>query len=241
MRALLKIELIQTKRNLSAFVLAIGMPVLFFLLFSSLVDVGDYQAVFVRDYLMTMTAFSMSGFGFFTFPTMLHDDVKNHWFLQIAHSPVPIWQYYLAKILRTLICFVIAIVINFLIGSMVKHVDLPMKSWFLSAILLLIGSSFYLAMGLLLAQIKSEQLMSVLSNLLYMGLAILGGSWMPVRTFPTWLQNISKITPTYHANYLVTHFLEEGEFAFSSLAFVLIYAIILLGLALFIKKRTEVR
>ena len=31
-----------------------------------------------------------------------------------------------------------------------------------------------------------------------MVLAILGGLWFPIQTFPSWLQRISNITPTYH-------------------------------------------
>lgn len=241
MKALMKLELIQTKRNLSVFVLSIGMPVIFFLLFSSLVDAGDYQAIFVRDYLMTITAFSMSGFGFFTFPTILHEDVKTNWLMQIKHTPIKIWQYYLAKVLRTLLCFVPVITVNFLVGALVKGVSLSARDWFLAGLLLLVGSIFYLSAGLLLSQIKSEQLMSVLGNIFYLALAILGGSWMPVRTFPDWLQSISKLTPTYHANFLVTNFLEKGNVSLTSLVFILLYAMILVGLALFIKKKTEVR
>lgn len=70
MIALLKIEWIKTWRFWMTFVLSIGMPVFFFLFFSGmeLSSNPEEQKVLVTAYMLTMTAFSMSSFGFFSFP-----------------------------------------------------------------------------------------------------------------------------------------------------------------------------
>lgn len=241
MLALLSIELIKVKRNLGVFLLSIGMPVIFFLIFSSTGQFPDpkIQAEFTQSYMLTMTSFSMSGFALFTFPTMILEDKKNNWFIFIKHSPLPLATYYLSKLFRVFLCFVSAIIIVFLTGAVVRGVDMAATKWLFSALLLLLTSGMYLILGLLLSHIKSEQTLSVFANLLYFALAILGGSWMPITLFPKWLQDICRLTPSYHVNNLVVTYAKDGSLVGKSLFFVLIYAIIFLGMAMFCHKIKE--
>lgn len=64
MKALLKIEWIKTWRSWPVFIMGIGMPVGFFLLFSSIVSTPNPEAQkdFLLSYMLTMTGFSMSSF-----------------------------------------------------------------------------------------------------------------------------------------------------------------------------------
>lgn len=243
MLALLEIEIIRLKRMLGVFLLSVGMPVVFFLIFSSTIQMenADQQALFTKSYMLTMTGFSMSGFGFFTFPFMLLEDKKNHWLLYLEHSPIPIWKYYLSKVFQVYLCYLVSICLVFVVGSWVKGVKMPWTDWLVSGLLLLICGLVFLSMGLLIAQLKSEQLISVVSNLAYFILAIMGGSWMPIKLFPTWVQAICRWTPTYHVNHLVTSFALEHDFQLGSLLIVLAYAIIGLIISLILKKHSEVR
>ena len=102
MKALLKIEWIKTWRSWPVFIMGIGMPVGFFLLFSSIVSTPNPEAQkdFLLSYMLTMTGFSMSSFGLFTFPYMLQEDQTEHWLTYIEHSKISIQAYYLSKIFR---------------------------------------------------------------------------------------------------------------------------------------------
>jgi ABC-2 type transport system permease protein len=85
MKALLKIEWIKTWRSWPVFIMSIGMPVGFFLLYSGMEMSPDpeSQKAFILSYMLTMTGFSMSSFGFFTFPYMLREDQTDHWLTYI--------------------------------------------------------------------------------------------------------------------------------------------------------------
>ena len=63
--------------------------------------------------------------------------------------------------------------------------------WIFSALTLWIGVSLFLTLGLIIAQLNDIQKQVVLPIYLIL-LAILGGLWFPVNTFPDWLQSISK-------------------------------------------------
>ena len=241
MKALLKIEWIKTWRSWPVFIMGIGMPVGFFLLFSSIVSTPNPEAQkdFLLSYMLTMTGFSMSSFGLFTFPYMLQEDQTEHWLTYIEHSKISISAYYLSKIFRVLLNFMVAIIVTFCVGAFVRDVELPFSGWLGSGALLLLSSLVFLAFGLLIAQIKSQQIMSVVANITYLGLAIVGGSWMPISMFPKWVQSISEWTPVYHVNELVVNFAINGKFSWKSLLFILAYTVVATGLALFIKSQRE--
>lgn len=241
MKALLKIEWIKTWRSWPVFIMGIGMPVGFFLLFSSIVSTPNPEAQkdFLLSYMLTMTGFSMSSFGLFTFPYMLQEDQTEHWLTYIEHSKISISAYYLSKIFRVLLNFMVAIIVTFCVGAFVRDVELPLSGWLGSGALLLLSSLVFLAFGLLIAQIKSQQIMSVVANITYLGLAIVGGSWMPISMFPKWVQSISEWTPVYHVNELVVNFAKDGKISWKSLLFILAYTVVATGLALFIKSQRE--
>ena len=241
MKALLKIEWIKTWRSWPVFIMSIGMPVGFFLLYSGMEMSPDpeSQKAFILSYMLTMTGFSMSSFGFFTFPYMLREDQTEHWLTYIEHSKISISAYYLSKIFRVLLNFMVAIIVTFCVGAFVRDVELPLSGWLGSGALLLLSSLVFLAFGLLIAQIKSQQIMSVVANITYLGLAIVGGSWMPISMFPKWVQSISEWTPVYHVNELVVNFAKDGTFSWKSLLFILAYTVVATGLALFIKSQRE--
>lgn len=147
--------------------------------------------------------------------------------------------YYLSKIFRVLLNFIVAIIVIFCVGAFVRDVELPLSGWLGSSALLLLSSLVFLAFGLLIAQIKSQQIMSVVANITYLGLAIVGGSWMPISMFPKWVQSISEWTPVYHVNELVVNFAKDGTFSWKSLLFILAYTVVETGLAFFIKSHRE--
>lgn len=106
---------------------------------------------------------------------------------------------------------------------------------------MLLGSSLvFLAFGLLISQLKSQQVMSIISNILFILLAIIGGSWMPIETFPDWMQTISKWTPVYHVNRLVLDWSDKEVININSILIMFAYVVLLVVITYLIKTRTEV-
>ncbi len=242
MKALLKIEWIQIWRQWTVFIMAIGMPIGFFIFYSGMEMSPDHkmQELFVRHYMLTMTGFSMSSFGFFSFPFMLVEDKTNHWMSYIRHSRLTMGHYYLSKLFRVLIYFICSIIVTFLVGAFYRQVTMSWEKWLGSGILLLGSSLVFLAFGLLISQLKSQQVMSIISNISFILLAIIGGSWMPIETFPDWMQTISKWTPVHHVNRLVLDWSDKEVININSILIMFVYVVLLVGITYFVKKRTEV-
>lgn len=236
----MKVEFILTKRGLQTFITCIALPVFFFLFFSTGAGHSAADKIIVRNYLISMTAFSSLGLAFFTFPFSLKEDQQNNRLKLLRHTPVPIWIYYLAKVTRMLTFYLVAIIINFCVGHFIRGVDMSIEQWFVSGALLLFGGLCFLPYGLLLAQMKSSESMSAIGNLLYIGLAMLGGMWMPLTIFPNWIQTMGKWVPTYHFHELVTSYLKNGTIFNNSFGILMWYAMITLYILRRIVKSKEI-
>ena len=116
---------------------------------------------------------------------------------------------------------------------------MPLGSWIGAAFLLIVGSVAFVALGLTLTLLPSSQLMSVVGNLLYLGLAVLGGLWMPISLFPDWMQAIGKCLPTYQLMELLKTFLNEGGINLSATVYILVFSAVLFGLTIYLQGHKE--
>lgn len=240
---LLKMEFIFTKRNIANFTMGLGFPVIFFILFSGMQQFDDptVQVRVIKDMMISMTAFSSISFALFSLPLSIREDETNNYLSIINNSPIKTSEYFLARIIRLICTFIVSVIVVFIVGHFFRDVNMTAREWIISGLLLVLGSTTFLGIGLLLSLIKSTEKLSLLANILYLGLAMLGGLWWPTYLFPEWLQNISKFTPTYHLLQFVNKYLKENIISYTSIAVLLAYGLGFTILTLIIKKKIEVK
>jgi ABC-2 type transport system permease protein len=148
-------------------------------------------------------------------------------------------EYYLSKITSMMVDYLVSILVVFSVGHLVRGVDMSLGNWIGAAFLLIVGSVAFVALGLTLTLLPSSQLMSVVGNLLYLGLAVLGGLWMPISLFPDWMQAIGKCLPTYQLMELLKTFLNEGGINLSATVYLLVFSAVLFGLTIYLQGHKE--
>ena len=190
MRSLMKVELILMKRQAAYYLLSIGLPSVFYLIFSGMMSGSATPTLILQTYLFSMTVFSIMSSAFFSIPSTLQSDKTNNWQKMLQHSPVSMIEYYISKLFSALLTFLLSIVVVFSVGHFVRGVNLPAMDWLIIALIILFGSLVFIAIGVLVSLLPSAQLMSVVGNIAYMALAVLGGLWFPLTMFPKWLQLI---------------------------------------------------
>ena len=223
--SLIKIELTVGKRQMAYFLLSIGLPAAFYLLFSGIIA-KDTPEAGLRSYLFSMTLFSMLSTSFFSLPSDLYTDRVNNWKKMLQHSPVSVLEYYISKFFNMLVQYLLSIIIVFSIGHFFRGVNLPLQEWIVIALILIIGSITFIAMGAMLTLLPSMQLMSVIGNIVFMGLAVLGGLWFPISKFPSWMQAIGKGTPTYQLMQVVNDYLKNQTFNLPAILILAAYTIV---------------
>ncbi|ULG72324.1 ABC transporter permease [Macrococcus brunensis] len=240
-KAMMKYELIDVKNRKGIFIMSILMPVIFFLIFSSLneKDASAETQQLIRDYLLSMTTFSLTSFAMFTFPLEMINDKKEGWSKTLFRAPLSPILYYVCKVLKIMVMFMLSIIIVFLVGHFIKGVNMTAFEWMISGLSLLFGGMIYLTFGLLLSQFNDAQRMSTVSNILYLGLAMLGGLWFPVFLFPDWLKQIAYLSPTYNFKNLAAGLFSDS-YPYQSILILIVYGLIFTLAALWLRNKSEV-
>ncbi|EHJ08742.1 ABC transporter permease [Staphylococcus simiae] len=221
--------------------LSIIFPVFFYILFTSILDLPKtVEHHFYKDYMYSMTVYSLISFSLMTFPLDLIEEQNNGWFKKLMSTTFNSSNYYTAKMIKTTFQYLFAIVILFLVAHFYKEVNMTMSKWLLSGFLLWLGGSSFLSLGLIFAQFKDSQKVSSISNILTIGLAVLGGLWFPINTFPHWLQHIGKSLPSYHLKQLGISVTKNEGFQFQSFAILLLYSVVFIIITYFINKQKSV-
>lgn len=240
LRALIKVETYFTLRNWQSLVMAIGMPLAFYLLFS-----GIYQAEMPYSYrvfmMISMTASSLLSFNVFALPYNLTADKHNNWRRFLHHSPVSVVQYYLVKALRFILLYSLAIGVVFSFGGLVRQITLPVGDYFMVILILLVGMIPFSFIGALISYLPSEETISMVGNIAFMAMSLLGGLWMPLMFFPQWMQNLAKWIPSYHLMQIIQNWYTNRVWAWDSILALVAYGICFLILIALVQRKIEVK
>lgn len=240
LRALIKVETYFTLRNWQSLVMAIGMPLAFYLLFS-----GIYQAEMPYSYrvfmMISMTASSLLSFNVFALPYNLTADKHNNWRRFLHHSPVSVVQYYLVKALRFALLYSLAIGVVFGFGGLVRQITLPAGDYFMVILILLVGMIPFSFIGALISYLPSEETISMVGNIAFMAMSLLGGLWMPLMLFPQWMQNLAKWIPSYHLMQIIQNWYTDRIWAWDSILVLIGYGLFFLVLIALVQRKIEVK
>lgn len=102
----LKLDWTITLRQKIYLILSVGMPLVFFLIFTSLTKVPQSEANQIyKESLMSMTVFSLTSYCLLTFPVELVQDKQNGWQKKLFATPMTPIKYYVAKVFKIMSFF----------------------------------------------------------------------------------------------------------------------------------------
>lgn len=174
------------------------MPLVFYTLFTyinrgSAVDGIDFDYYF----LISMTCYSLVVTSVQTFGIQIMYDRRQSWMNYLFTHPLSPPQYFISRIITQLLLNTLIVSLFFLVVNAWKGFNRTLEEWVMTSIWLLAGSILFLTIGILIAQSRKVETASVTANIVVLGLAILGGLWMPLQTFPNWVQMIGEWLPSY--------------------------------------------
>ncbi|MFE9358949.1 ABC transporter permease [Streptomyces olivaceoviridis] len=214
MNALIKLELARALRNRKFLFFSVLYPSIIYLIFSSSAGANervDGTALTVATYLMV----SMASFGALTAVLMgnserIAKERESGWVRQLRLTPLPGRGYVLAKTASAAVVSLPAIVVVFAVAAGVKHVRLDAWQWLALTGVIWAGSLVFAALGVALGYLASGDAVRPITMIVYFGLSILGGLWLPSTTFPQVLQDIAKWLPT-HAYAALGRAIEQSQ------------------------------
>ncbi|CAM5268961.1 ABC transporter [Streptomyces spiroverticillatus] len=200
MKTLIALEIRRTLRNKKFMFFSVIYPSALFLMIA-----GTQGNAKVPGSDLTMPLFvmvAMASFGALTSVLMgnserIAKEREKGWVRQLRLTRLPGRGYVLAKIAGSAVVTLPAIVIVFVVAAAAKGVRLDAWQWIALTAVIWAGSVVFAALGVALGYIASGDAVRPVTMIVYFGLSILGGLWMPATLYPQWLQNIAEWLPTH--------------------------------------------
>ncbi|MFD7137495.1 ABC transporter permease [Streptomyces sp. NPDC059894] len=201
MNALIALELTRALRNRKFLFFSVVYPSVLFLLVAGGAD-STTEIAGTGLTLPTYMMVSMASFGALTAVLMgnserIAKERASGWVRQLRLTPLPGRGYVLAKTASAAVVSLPSIVVVLAVAAVVKDVRLDAWQWCALTGAIWAGSLVFAALGVALGYLATGDSVRPITMIIYFGLSLLGGLWMPTTSFPAWLQSLAKWVPTH--------------------------------------------
>lgn len=214
MKGLIRLELTRALRNRKFLFFSVLYPSMLFLLIAGSADSTtkiDGTGLTLPTYMMV----SMASFGALTAVLMgnserIAKERESGWVRQLRLTTLPGRGYVFAKTASAAVVSLPSIVVIFVVAAVVKDVRLDAWQWLALTGAIWAGSLVFAALGVAIGYSATGDAVRPITMIVYFGLSLLGGLWMPTTTFPQWLQDIAAWVPT-HAYAALGQAIEQSQ------------------------------
>ncbi|MFC5530811.1 ABC transporter permease [Cohnella yongneupensis] len=236
-----KAELLRTVRNRRFVIFSVIMPVIFYFIFTNTVpsDTKVGNVDWSSYYLMSMTVYGIVGASLTSFAQRLSKERTQGWLSLLRITPLPTWSYVTSKVMAQGLINLTIVLIMFMVGGFVKHVDMSASQWLTSGLFIWLGGFTFMGIGTLIGSIKNADFVQVLSMICYMGLSMLGGLWFPVESMSDTMQKIAHATPTYRLGQGAWDAVAGASVDWNGVLILIGYVAVFLALSSYIMKKQE--
>ncbi|MCF1598611.1 ABC transporter permease [Streptomyces muensis] len=201
MKGLIRLELTRALRNRKFLFFSVLYPSILFLLIAGSAD-GTTKVDGTGLTLPTYMMVSMASFGALTAVLMgnserIAKERESGWVRQLRLTTLPGRGYVIAKTASAAVVSLPSIVVIFVVAAVVKDVRLDAWQWLALTGAIWAGSLVFAALGVAIGYSATGDAVRPITMIVYFGLSLLGGLWMPTTTFPRWLQDIAAWVPTH--------------------------------------------
>lgn len=220
--AYVRFELARTLQNSRAILLTTLVPVLLLLTLSGGGDAHDR-----RELLAGMAAYGAIGGGLFAAGPRLTAERASGWQRQLRATPLSPTAAIVGKgAAGLLLAFVSATVVGG-VGH-VGSAGISLGAWAALALALPLCATVTTALGLLIgASFRSADTAQGATMLAYVGLSAIGGLWVPPSQFPSALQEVAQVLPTYHVGAVARAIATGGGVGAGHCAIIAAWAVVL--------------
>jgi ABC-2 type transport system permease protein len=203
-------ECIKTLRMPGTILPLILFPVGFYLFFGVAVGRRAHGGLRLADYLVgTYGAFSVVFASLTAFGVGVAVERGLGWLQLKRAGPMPLAAYFFAKTVACLLMNLLAIGGLFITAALAGGVRLPLFTWLLLTIAMVLGSIPFSALGITIGYLAGPNSAPGIVNAVYMPLAFCSGLWIPLAALPEFLRNAAPALPPYHLGQLALSILRQ--------------------------------
>lgn len=199
--ALVRLEIVRALRNKKFMFFTVIYPSALFLMIGGTQN-GDVDVMGSKLTLPAFFMVAMASFGALTAVLMgnserIAKEREKGWVRQLRLTALPGRAYVLAKVASAAVTSLPSIVVVFAVAAAAKGVRFDAWQWLALTGSIWAGSLVFAALGVAIGYLVSGDTARPVTMIIYFGLSILGGLWMPTTVYPQWLQDIAEWLPTH--------------------------------------------
>ncbi|UEJ81978.1 ABC transporter permease [Brachybacterium halotolerans subsp. kimchii] len=184
----------------------VALPILMFLMFNEIFGKeaigqgGDTVGTFI---MVRMAAYGGLGAAI-NAGAIIQLERTNGWLRQLMVAGLTPRSFVIGKMVAAMVIVLPALIGVYLAGALVAGIHLDALEAVRSLLALWIGMLPLVLLGLVVGLALKPSAVGAATTIGMMLLAVAGGLWFPYEMFPSWLQTISRFTPTYWVGELGT-------------------------------------
>ncbi len=220
----------------------LAFPAMFYILFAVVLQIGRGASMHMPTYLVVSYGiFGIIGPALFGFGVGVATERGEGWMLLKRATPMPPMAYFNAKLVMAMVFALIITAVMFTLGATLGGVSLPAADWVKLAVVNVLGTLPFCAMGLAIGYWARPQAAVAIVQMIYLPMAALSGLWFPIQILPEAVQSIAVFLPPYHLSQLGFHVIgmDVGTSPVVHMLALLGYAIVFLALAVAGYRRDE--
>lgn len=189
-------------RNIRAMVFTFAVPVVMLLVFGS--AFGGQQDPITHLQYLVVTTLQMASYGAMMAALSQAFALVNErsigWNRQLRVTPLSGWGFLVSKVIAAMAFAAVSIAVTVLVAVLGMHASLDAGRWLAAAFGIWCGVVPFALVAVLIGQFAKPSFAQPLFMVVFMGLAILGGLWVPLSVMPDWMGSVAHLLPSYWLN-----------------------------------------
>jgi ABC-2 type transport system permease protein len=189
-------------RNVRAMVFTFAVPVIMLLVFGA--AFGAQKDPTTGLQYLVVTTLQMASYGAMmaalsqAFAIVQERSVG--WNRQLRVTPLSGSAFLVSKLIAAMAFAAISVVVTFLVATIAMHASLDPVRWVAAGVAIWAGVVPFALIAILIGQFAKPSFAQPLFMVVFMGLAILGGLWVPLSVMPDWMGGVAHLLPSYWLN-----------------------------------------
>jgi ABC-2 type transport system permease protein len=198
------LEMRRQLRDARSLVFVFAVPVVMLLIFGSVYGAQFDKTAHLQWIIVTTV--QMAGYGAMMAALAQAFTIVNErsvgWNRQLRITPLSGTGYMVTKVAAALTVGLGSIIVVILVSVIFLHAHLSVIGWLMAGLGLWIGIIPFGLIAILIGQFAKPAFAQPLFMVTFLGLAILGGLWVPLDILPGWISNVAQVVPSYWLNKL---------------------------------------
>ncbi|KQV06926.1 ABC transporter permease [Leifsonia sp. Root112D2] len=204
--AYIGLESARQLRNARGLIFTFAIPLVMLLIFGSAYGSGGAMDKTTGLPWVVVTTIQMAGYGGMMAALGQAFNIVTErslgWNRQLRITPLSGFGYMVSKIVSALAVSLVSIVLLITVSVLVLGANLSFAGWAMAALGLWGGVIPFALIAVLIGQFAKPQFAQPLFTVVFFGMAIVGGLWIPLQIMPDWVSNVAQVVPSYWLNRL---------------------------------------